>query len=66
MLDPGSALAAAYAQAGRPVDVRAEASKALGQAPGLTATRFRKSLLQKDPAETDRILDALRKAGPPV
>lgn len=62
---PYLALAVAYFQAGQTDDARAEVAKALERAPGLAAAGFRRSLLYKDPAESDRILDALRSAGLP-
>ena len=60
-----SPLAFTYMEVGREEDARAAVAEVLKRDPKFTIKRYKKALLYKDPAETERILDALRKAGLP-
>lgn len=58
-------LAATYSMMGRMEEARELVSKATEFNPKMTVDLWRKRLQYKDPKHTDRILDALRKAGLP-
>jgi adenylate cyclase len=58
-------LASTYSLAGRDEEARAEASEVLRIRPKFSLERFEKSLFYKNKADTDRFIDALRKAGMP-
>ena len=58
-------LAATYSMMGRLEEARDLVSKALEFNPKMTVSLWRKRLQYKNPKHTDRILDALRKAGLP-
>jgi adenylate cyclase len=58
-------LAATYSMMGRMDEARDYVSKALEFNPKMSADAWRKRLQYKDPQHTERILDALRKAGLP-
>jgi len=58
-------LAATYSMMGRLEEARDLVSKALEFNPNMTVELWRKSFQYKDPEHTERILDALRKAGLP-
>jgi adenylate cyclase len=59
-------LATTYSMMGREEEARALVAKALEINPKGTCESWRKRFLYKDPAHTERILDALRKAGLPM
>ncbi|NIS60771.1 MAG: tetratricopeptide repeat protein [Proteobacteria bacterium] len=56
-------LASTYSLAGRDEEARAEASEVLRIRPKFSLERFEKRLFYKNKADTDRFIDALRKAG---
>ena len=56
-------LASTYSLAGRDEEARAEASEVLRIQPKFSLGRFAKRLIYKNKADTDRLIDALRKAG---
>ncbi len=58
-------LAVTFEQAGREQEARAAVAEALRRDPRFSIKQFARAMLYKDPAETKRILDALRKAGVP-
>ena len=51
--------------AGREQEARAAVAEALGRDPRFSIKQFARAMFYKDPAETKRIIDALRKAGLP-
>jgi adenylate cyclase len=57
------ALLAAYGFSGREEEARAGAAEVLRIDPNFSVERFSKTLVYKNPAERDRFIDALRKAG---
>ncbi len=58
-------LAATYSMMGRLEEARDLVSKALELNPKMTAELWRKRFQYKDPKHTERIIDALRRAGLP-
>ena len=56
-------LAACYAELGQLEEARAELAEALRLNPNYALESMRQRLLYKDPADLDRFLAALRKAG---
>lgn len=56
-------LAAVYSELGREEDARAEMAEVLKRNPTVSLEKVRQRLPYKDPAELERHLDALRKAG---
>ncbi len=56
-------LAAAYAQDGREADAKWEAEQVLALNPDFSLQRIRQAFPFKEPADTERFLDGLRKAG---
>jgi len=58
-------LAATYSLAGRDEEARAEVAEVLRIVPTASLERSAKSLPYKNKADTDRIIDAMRKAGLP-
>jgi tetratricopeptide (TPR) repeat protein len=56
-------LAAAYARSGREEDAKWEAEQVLAQNPDFSLQRIRKAFPFKDPADMERFLDGLRRAG---
>jgi adenylate cyclase len=61
---PGNVgLTATYAQMGRMEEARAQAAKLMEIAPKFSLDRYARTLRYKDPANSERVLDALRKAG---
>ncbi|MEE9257386.1 MAG: adenylate/guanylate cyclase domain-containing protein, partial [bacterium] len=58
-------LAIIYAEAGRMEEARAAAQEVIKREPKFSAKRFVKTLDYKDPAENERALASLRKAGLP-
>lgn len=62
---PHITLAVTFVQAGREQEARAAVAEALRRDPRFSIERFARALFYKDPAETKRFLDALRKAGVP-
>jgi adenylate cyclase len=61
---PGNiGLTATYAQMGRMEDARAQAAELMKIDPRFSLERWARTLRYRDPADTERVLDALRKAG---
>jgi tetratricopeptide (TPR) repeat protein len=61
---PGNVgLTATYAKMGRMEEARAQAAKLMEIAPKFSLDRYARTLRYKDPANSERVLDALRKAG---
>ena len=56
-------LAVIYSELGREEEARAEAAEVLRLSPNFSVEGWRHRLPFKDPAETERFLAALRKAG---
>jgi len=56
-------MASTYSLAGRDEEARAEASEVLRIRPKFSLERFEKRLFYKNKVDTDRFIDALRKAG---
>jgi len=56
-------LAATYAQMGRMEDARAHAAEVLRINPKFSLERWAKTIRYKNPADGERTIDALRKAG---
>jgi len=56
-------LTATYAQMGRMEDARAQAAELMKIDPRFSLERFARTLRYRDPADAERVLDALRKAG---
>jgi adenylate cyclase len=56
-------LTATYAQMGRMEDARAQAAELMKIDPRFSLERWARTLRYRDPADTERVLDALRKAG---
>jgi hypothetical protein len=56
-------LAVIYVELGRDAEARAEVAEVLQIAPKFSLEGLRQRLLNKDPAENERYLAALRKAG---
>ena len=56
-------LTATYAQMGRMEDARAQAAEVMRIDPRFSLERWGRTLRYRDPADTERVLDALRKAG---
>ena len=62
-LYPHIGLAATYSLAGRDEEARAEVSEVLRIQPKFSLERLAKTVPYKNKADTDRVIDALRKAG---
>jgi len=61
---PGNiGLTATYAQMGRMEDARAQAAELMKIDPRFSLERWARTLRYRDPADAERVLDALRKAG---
>jgi tetratricopeptide (TPR) repeat protein len=61
---PGNiGLTATYAQMGRMEDARAQAAALMKIDPRFSLERWARTMRYRDPADTERSLDALRKAG---
>jgi len=56
-------LAVVYTELGRDAEARAEVAEVLQVAPKFSLEGLQQRLLYKDPAENERVLAALRKAG---
>jgi adenylate cyclase len=56
-------LASAYSRSGREEKARAQAEEVLKINPRFSLEKFAKRLPYKNPAETERLVEALRKAG---
>ncbi len=64
-IGPHIGLTECYAELGRDEEARAQASELLRLSPKFTLTKYAESLTYKDPAQSKRSLEALRKAGLP-
>jgi Flp pilus assembly protein TadD len=58
-------LAAAYSVSGREEKARAAAAKVLSIKPKFSLERFAETIMYKNQADTERIIEVLRKAGLP-
>ena len=65
-IGPHIGLTICYAESGRLDEARSQAEVLLRVSPSFTISRYAKSLTYKDPGQTGRSLDALRKAGLPA
>ena len=64
-IGPHIGLTICYVECGREQDARAQAAEVIKVDPKFSLEKFADALTYKDPAQTERALDALRKAGLP-
>ncbi len=64
-IGPRIGLAACYAEMGRDEDARAQGAEVLRVNPKFTLAKYAESLTYRDPAQSEKTLQALRSAGLP-